>query len=76
MSLSFALTLASPPFSVTSLLSSAARLELARIGSRAGFGARSLSTTVYGSGAVTVSTAMYSPLRFEVTPGGGKMILS
>jgi hypothetical protein len=36
----------------------------------------SRNTTVDGSGVSTDSTSTYSPLRFDATPGGGKMILS
>src|SRR5262249_1110008 len=56
LSLSLASGLASPPFWLTSLLSTAPRLELDRIGSRAGFGALSLRTTVKGSGVRMSST--------------------
>jgi len=34
------------------------------------------NTTVAASGASTASTAVYCPLRNEMTPEGGKMILS
>jgi hypothetical protein len=41
-----------------------------------GDGHRSLNATMYGSGACTVSTCRYSPLRADLIPGGGLMIFS
>src|SRR5437867_4383599 len=58
LSRSLASGLASPPFWLASWLSIAPRLELDRIGSREGFGALSLRTTVKGSGARTSSTEL------------------